>query len=193
MPCEALFIIDVRALFDIFWTVEQKHPPTAMITLGIARTIFFIKLWMDSSERRESYTPKMHWGWVKHIFGWTNRLKVYSGLLFLALFQMLLCIVLADAPVVLKVEDLYQGSSNRSLEAQSAAKFSSNPDQTHLPVIFLMILKTLISMLRCVWLGLELNSAGMVQIWGSLIYTDSYWQQKKVWLPMSLAMFTCSC
>ncbi len=63
---------------------------------------------------------------------------------------MLLCIVLADAPVVLKVEDLYQGSSNRSLEAQSAAEFSSNPDQTHLPVIFLMILKTLISMLRCV-------------------------------------------
>ncbi len=152
---------------------------------------------MDSSERRESYTPKMHWGRVKHrltfIFGWTNRLKVYSGLLFLALFQMLLCIVLADAPVVLKVEDLYQGSSNRSLEAQSAAEFSSNPDQTHLPVIFLMILKTLISMLRCVWLGLELNSAGMVQIWGCLIYTDSYWQQKKVWLPMSLAMFTCSC
>ncbi len=34
-----------------------------------------------------------------------------------------------------------------------------------------MILKTLISMLRCVWLGLELNSAGMVQIWGSLVYT----------------------
>ncbi len=28
---------------------------------------------------------------------------------------------------------------------------------------FLMILKTLISMLRCVWLGLEVNSAGMVR------------------------------
>ncbi len=29
-----------------------------------------------------------------------------------------------------------------------------------------MILKTLISMLRCVWLGLELNSAAVGQIWG---------------------------
>ncbi len=47
---------------------------------------------------------------------------------------------------------LVQGSSNLSLEGQSAAEFSSNPDQTHLPVIFLMILKTLISMraFRCV-------------------------------------------
>ncbi len=44
-------------------------------------------------------------------------------------------------------EGLRQGSSNLSLEDQSAAEFSSNPDQT------LMILKTLISMLRCVWLG----------------------------------------
>ncbi len=29
-----------------------------------------------------------------------------------------------------------QGSSNLSLEIQSAAEFSSTPDQTHLPVIF---------------------------------------------------------
>ncbi len=29
-----------------------------------------------------------------------------------------------------------QGSSNLSLEVQSAAEFSSNPDQTQLPVIF---------------------------------------------------------
>ncbi len=43
-----------------------------------------------------------------------------------------------------------QSSSYLSLEAQSAAEFSSNPDESHLPVIFLMILKTLISMLRCV-------------------------------------------
>ncbi len=50
-----------------------------------------------------------------------------------------------------------QGSSNLSLEGQSAAQFSSNPDQSHLPVIQ-MILKTLISMLRSVWLGLEINS-----------------------------------
>ncbi len=31
---------------------------------------------------------------------------------------------------------LDQGSSNLSLEVQSAAEFSSNPDQTYLPVIF---------------------------------------------------------
>ncbi len=37
-----------------------------------------------------------------------------------------------------------------------------------------MILKTLISMLRCDWLGLELNSAGMVQIWGSLGYRNKW-------------------
>ncbi len=33
-------------------------------------------------------------------------------------------------------DTLHQGSSNLSLEGQSAAEFSSNPDQTHLPVIF---------------------------------------------------------
>ncbi len=40
-PCEARFIMDACALFDYFWTVEQKHPPTPIQTLGIAR-IFFI-------------------------------------------------------------------------------------------------------------------------------------------------------
>ncbi len=25
--------MDARALFDVFWTVEQKHPSTAMVTL----------------------------------------------------------------------------------------------------------------------------------------------------------------
>ncbi len=39
-PCEARFIMDVHALFEVFWTVEQKHLATAMITLGRARTIF---------------------------------------------------------------------------------------------------------------------------------------------------------
>ncbi len=34
-PCEARFIMDVRTLFDVFWTVEQKHPPTAVIMLVI--------------------------------------------------------------------------------------------------------------------------------------------------------------
>ncbi len=41
-PREARFIMVECALFDVLWTVEQKHPPTAMITLGIARTIFYI-------------------------------------------------------------------------------------------------------------------------------------------------------
>ncbi len=38
--------------------------------------------------------------------------------------------------VLLTCQSLDQGSSNLSLEGQSAAEFSSNPDQTHLPVIF---------------------------------------------------------
>ncbi len=33
--CEARFIMDARALFNVFWTVEHKHPPTAMITHGL--------------------------------------------------------------------------------------------------------------------------------------------------------------
>ncbi len=35
-----------------------------------------------------------------------------------------------------QIECVNQGSSNLSLEGQSAAELSSNPDQTHLPVIF---------------------------------------------------------
>ncbi len=27
-PCEARFIMDAHALFDVFWTVQQKHPPS---------------------------------------------------------------------------------------------------------------------------------------------------------------------
>ncbi len=38
--CEAHFNMDAHALFDVFWTIEQKHAPTEMIQLGIARTIF---------------------------------------------------------------------------------------------------------------------------------------------------------
>ncbi len=40
-PCEACFTMDAHALFNVFWTVEQKHPPTAMIELRSARTIFY--------------------------------------------------------------------------------------------------------------------------------------------------------
>ncbi len=42
--CEARFIMDAHALFDVFWTVEQKHPVTAMIKLRRARTMFYITL-----------------------------------------------------------------------------------------------------------------------------------------------------
>ncbi len=52
---------------------------------------------------------------------------------------------------------LYQGSSNLSLEGQSPA-VQLQPWSYSPACDFLMILKTLISMLRCVWLGLELNS-----------------------------------
>uniref|UniRef100_A0A671QSN8 Voltage-dependent L-type calcium channel subunit beta-2 n=1 Tax=Sinocyclocheilus anshuiensis TaxID=1608454 RepID=A0A671QSN8_9TELE len=41
-PCEALFIMDGCTLLDLLWTVEQKHPPTAIIKLERARTIFNI-------------------------------------------------------------------------------------------------------------------------------------------------------
>ncbi len=41
-PCEARFIMDERALFDVLRTVQQKHPLTAMITLGITKPIFNI-------------------------------------------------------------------------------------------------------------------------------------------------------
>ncbi len=39
-PCEARVIMDARALFDVLWIVQQKHPLSVIITLGIARTIF---------------------------------------------------------------------------------------------------------------------------------------------------------
>ncbi len=41
-PCEACFIRDARALFDVLWTVEIKHPPAVMIRLGGARKNFHL-------------------------------------------------------------------------------------------------------------------------------------------------------
>ncbi len=55
-PCEAHFIMDVHALFDVFWTVEQKHPPTAMITLGRARTIFNVTPIGFIRKKKDIYT-----------------------------------------------------------------------------------------------------------------------------------------
>ncbi len=34
--CEACFIADAHTLFNVFWTVEQKHLPTATIELRSA-------------------------------------------------------------------------------------------------------------------------------------------------------------
>ncbi len=44
---------------------------------------------------------------------------------------------------------------------------------------FLKILKKLISMLGCVWLGLELNSVGKWISWA--IFEDSWKRQKRMW------------
>ncbi len=49
-PYEAHFIMDPRALFDYFWTVEQKHPPTPILTLGRARVIFNMTDWIRLKE-----------------------------------------------------------------------------------------------------------------------------------------------
>ncbi len=54
----------------------------------------------------------------------------------LAVFKCFLILLHFSAKIALATHNLQQGSSNLSLEVQSAAEFSSNPDQTHLPVIF---------------------------------------------------------
>ncbi len=46
--CEARFITDARTLFDYFWTVEQKHPPIPILTLGRARNSDWIRLKEES-------------------------------------------------------------------------------------------------------------------------------------------------
>ncbi len=55
---------------------------------------------------------------------------------------------------------LDQGSSNLILEGRCPAEFSSNLPQHTCMEVSSIASKTLISCFRCVWLGLELNSAG---------------------------------
>ncbi len=43
-PCEARCIMDGCALFDVFWTVEQKHRTIPILKLGRASIIFYITL-----------------------------------------------------------------------------------------------------------------------------------------------------
>ncbi len=59
-----------------------------------------------------------------------------------------------------KFGDLWHRSSTLCLGTHCPAKFISNLLRNTWPVTFQVILKTVISWLRCVWLGLELNSAG---------------------------------
>ncbi len=39
-PCEAFFIMDAHTLFNVSWTVKEKHPPTN--NAWNSRTIFNI-------------------------------------------------------------------------------------------------------------------------------------------------------
>ncbi len=88
-------------------------------------------------------------------------------------------------------DPIHQWYSNLAREIHFPAEFSSNPDQTHLPGI----LKTLISMPRCVWLGLlraelcrkvDLTS----QIWVSLLYT---FYKKLIRQPALFYIYFISC
>ncbi len=56
--------------------------------------------------------------------------------------------------------NLKQGSSNLILEGRCPAEFSSNLPQHICMEVWSIPSKSLISCFRCVWLGLELNSAG---------------------------------
>lgn len=68
----------MHALFDVFWAVKQKHPPTVIIELRRARTILNITLIGLVWNEKVKYTED-----VKHklilIWGWTN--LMFSGLL----------------------------------------------------------------------------------------------------------------
>ncbi len=78
-PCEARFIMDACTLFNIFWTVEQKHPPAPVIKLRSARTIVYITPIGFNWKKKVIYTyiPR---GWVKHrlifICGGTTPLNI---------------------------------------------------------------------------------------------------------------------
>ncbi len=50
---QAGFIIDACTLFDVFWTVKQKHLPTAMIELRSARTILYNSDWICLKEESQ--------------------------------------------------------------------------------------------------------------------------------------------
>ncbi len=54
--CEAHFIMDASAVFDFFWTVEEKHPPTAILTLGKERDFFIYNSdWIRLKEENHTH------------------------------------------------------------------------------------------------------------------------------------------
>ncbi len=74
-----------------------------------------------------------------------------------------------------------RGRQRRSWNAvyRCPAEFRSNPEKTHLPVA-LVILKILISLFRCVWLGLELNSTGQRHSRTDVVYPCSTYSEAQM-------------
>ncbi len=73
-------------------------------------------------------------------------------------------------------KNLYQWSQTQFLEGHSSAQYSSNQLQLTPAWKFLVILKTLVCWIRCVWLGLELNCAELCGPPGIEFETnDLYW------------------
>ncbi len=77
--------------------------------------------------------------------------------------------------LLLTFKALNQWSQTQFLEGHSSAEFSSNQPQITPAWKFLVILKTLISWIRCVWLGLEQNCA---ELWPS---SNWVWDQGPKW------------
>ncbi len=71
-----------------------------------------------------------------------------------------ICWQTGDPRPIFAPKGLDQGSSNLILEGRCPAEFSSNLPQHTCLEVWSIPSKTLISCFRCVWLGLELNSAG---------------------------------
>ncbi len=59
-PCEARFIMDRCDYLHFFWTVEQKHPPTAIIKPGRARTFFkYYSDWIHLKEKSHIHLGRL--------------------------------------------------------------------------------------------------------------------------------------
>ncbi len=89
----------------------------------------------------------------------------------------------ACSPVICNT--LQQRWGTLILEGHSPAEFSSNPEKNRKKTKTNCILKTLISWFRCVWLGLELNSAGTPALQDQrsppLHYRDIFFLSASTW------------